>query len=362
MFPIALGCMSMSGMYGASDQNESIATIHAAIDRGVTLLDTGDLYGSGTNEMLIERAIRGCRDEVLLSVKFGALRTPDGGWGRFDGRPAAIRNFLAYTLNRLGTNHIDIYRPSRLDPDVSIEETADAVADLIKAGWARHLGLSGVGVATVRRANAVHPVVDLHIEYSLVSRGPELSILPALRELGIGVAAYGVLSRGLLSGLRPASAGDFRATLPRFRGDNLNHNQRLIDTLSAMAKVRNTTPVRLAVAWVLAQNQSVAPVIGARTRTHLDDLLGALDLELIRPTSGVSPMPFPSRRWPARATTNIRCGCSTASAERRQLATGTRFRDQGSALDDPGRRSGTLRPPVRAAMVVHPATVFGTFH
>lgn len=280
VFPIALGCMGMSGMYGASDENESIATIHAAIDRGVTLLDTGDFYGSGHNEMLIGRAIHGRRDKVLLSVKFGALRTPEGAWGGVDCRPAAIRNFLAYSLKRLGTDHVDIYRPSRLDPSVPIEDTVGAIADLIKAGWVRHLGLSEVGAATVRRAHAVHPVADLQIEYSLISRSPETTIFPALRELGIGVTAYGVLSRGLLSGSRPAGTGDFRAMLPRFHGDNLARNQKLIDALNELAKAKNTTPVQLAIAWVLAQHESIIPVLGARTRSQLDDSLGALDLTL----------------------------------------------------------------------------------
>jgi aryl-alcohol dehydrogenase-like predicted oxidoreductase len=230
--------------------------------------------------MLIGRAIRGRRDKVLLSVKFGALRTPDGGWGGFDGRPAAIRNFLAYTLNRLGTDHIDIYRPSRLDPNVPIEETTGAIADLIKAGWVRHFGLSEVGAETIRRAHAVHPVTDLQIEYSLISRNPEHAIFPALQELGIGVTAYGVLSRGLLSGSQPTGAKDFRSRLPRFQGENLARNQKLIDTLNTLAAEKNITPVQLAIAWVLAQHQSIVPVVGARTRAQLDNSLGALNFTL----------------------------------------------------------------------------------
>lgn len=272
--------MGMSGMYGASDDNESIATIHAAIDRGITLLDTGDFYGSGHNEMLIGRALQGRRDKVLLSVKFGALRAPGGGWGGVDNRPAAIRNFLAYTLTRLGTDHIDIYRPARLDPAVPIEETVGAIADLIQAGWVRHLGLSEVGVDTIRRAHAVHPVADLQIEYSLISRTPETAIFPVLRELGIGITAYGVLSRGLLSGSLPAAANDFRARLPRFSGDNLARNQKLIDALQGLAVEKNATPAQLAIAWVLAQSESIVPVIGARKRTQLADSLAALDLTL----------------------------------------------------------------------------------
>ena len=272
--------MGMSGMYGPSDENESIATIQAAIDRGITLLDTGDFYGSGHNEMLIGRAIAGRRNEVLLSVKFGAMRTPNGGWGGIDNRPAALKNFLAYTLTRLGTDHIDIYRPSRLDPAVPIEDTVGAIADLIKAGYVRYVGLSEIGAGAIRRAHAVHPIIDLQIEYSLVSRGPETSIFPALRELGIGVTAYGVLSRGLLSGSRPAGKGDLRAWLPRFAGENLARNQNLIDALNALATEKGATATQLAIAWVLAQDESIVPVMGARTRTQLDESLGALKLKL----------------------------------------------------------------------------------
>ena len=269
-------------MYGAADESESVATIHAAVERGITLMDTGDFYGAGHNELLIGRALRtlpggsSARDRLLLSVKFGALRTPDGGWGGVDTRPAAIKNFLTYTLTRLGVDHIDIYRPARLDPAVPIEDTAGAIADLIRAGYVRYLGLSEVGADTVRRAHAVHSVADLQIEYSLISRSPERAIFPTLRELGIGVTAYGVLSRGLLSGSRPAARNDFRAHLPRFTGDNLARNQKLIDTLAALATARGATPSQLAIAWVLAQGDDIVPVIGARTRNQLDESLGAL--------------------------------------------------------------------------------------
>jgi aryl-alcohol dehydrogenase-like predicted oxidoreductase len=280
VFPLALGCMGMSGMYGPSDENESIATIHEALDRGVTLLDTGDYYGAGHNELLIGRALRDRRDKALVSVKFGALRSPDGAWIGIDTRPAAVRNFVAYSLTRLGLDHIDIYRPGRLDPAVPIEETIGAIAELVKAGYVRAIGLSEVGPETIRRAHAVHPIADLQIEYSLVSRGPEAKILPLLAELGIGVTAYGVLSRGLLSGSKPAAKGDFRAYLPRFTGDNAQKNADLVATLTRLAAERGTSPARLAIAWVLAKGASIVPVIGARTRKQLEDSLGALELSL----------------------------------------------------------------------------------
>jgi aryl-alcohol dehydrogenase-like predicted oxidoreductase len=205
--------MGMSDLYGPADEGESIATIHAALDAGVTLLDTGDYYGAGHNELLIGRAVRDRRDKALVSVKFGALRGPDGSWLGMDTRPAAVKNFLGYSLRRLGLDHVDIYRPGRLDPNVPIEETVGAIADLVKAGFVRAIGLSEVGPDTIRRAHAVYPITDLQIEYSLISRGPETRIFPLLSELGIGVTAYGVLSRGLLSGSKPRSPRDFRAHL-----------------------------------------------------------------------------------------------------------------------------------------------------
>ena len=280
VFPLALGCMGMSGMYGPTDESESIATIHAALDAGVTLLDTGDYYGAGHNELLIGRALRDRRDKALLSVKFGALRGPDGSWVGMDTRPAAVRNFVAYTLTRLGVDHIDIYRPGRLDPSVAIEDTIGAIADLIRAGYVRAIGLSEVGVDTIRRAHAVHPISDLQIEYSLVSRGPEATIFPFLSELGIGVTAYGVLSRGLLSGSKPKAAGDFRSYLPRFTAANRERNQRLIETLQQLATEKNVTASQLAIAWVLAKGSTIVPVIGARTRTQLAESLGAVHVAL----------------------------------------------------------------------------------
>jgi len=280
VFPLALGCMGMSGMYGPADETESIATIHAAIDRGVTLIDTGDFYGIGHNEMLIGRALKGRREQVLLSVKFGALRGPDGSWVGYDARPAAVKNFLAHSLTRLGSDHIDIYRPARLDPGVPIEETAGAIADMVKAGYVRAMGLSEVGAETVRRAQAVHPVSDLQIEYSLISRGPEARIFPALRELGIGITAYGVLSRGLLSGSAPAGRGDFRAYFPRFAGANLVENRKIVEALGRLAAQRGATASQLAIAWVLAKDPAIVPVVGARTRRQLDESLAALAIGL----------------------------------------------------------------------------------
>ena len=280
VFPLALGCMGMSGMYGASDDNESIATIHAALDAGVTLLDTGDFYGAGHNEMLIGRALKGRRDQALLSVKFGALRSPEGGWGGFDSRPVAVKNFAAYSLKRLGVDHIDIYRPSRLDPNVPIEDTIGAIGDLIRAGYVRFAGLSEVGVDTIRRAHAVQPIADLQIEYAIVSRGPEKAIFPVLEELGIGVTAYGVLSRGLLSGSKPTGGGDIRGYLPRFAGENLSHNEKIVNDLKEVAAEKGLTPAQLAIAWVLAKRRRIVPVIGARTRKQLAESLAALQAKL----------------------------------------------------------------------------------
>jgi aryl-alcohol dehydrogenase-like predicted oxidoreductase len=283
---LGLGCMGMSGMYGPSDDAESISTIHAALDAGITLLDTGDFYGMGHNEMLIGDALRGRRrDDVIVSVKFGAMRTPDGAWGGYDARPAAVRNFAAYSLKRLRLDHIDIYRPARLDPAVPIEETVGAIADLVKAGWVRHVGLSEVGSATIRRAHAVTPIADLQIEYSLLSRGIEADILPTCRDLGIGITAYGVLSRGILGGhmtAEPVAAkpGDFRGRAPRFQGENLRKNLALTEALRAVAKAEGVSVAQIAIAWVLARDPLIVPVVGARTRVRLEEALGALEVTL----------------------------------------------------------------------------------
>jgi aryl-alcohol dehydrogenase-like predicted oxidoreductase len=280
VFPIGLGCMGMSGMYGAADEAESISTIHAAIDVGVNLIDTGDFYGMGHNEMLIGRALKERRNKVLLSVKFGAHRGPDGQWLGYDARPSAVKTWLAYSLTRLGTDHIDIYRPARLDPAVPIEDTIGAIADLVKAGYVRHIALSEVGPETIRRATAVHPITDLQIEYSLISRAPEAKIFPLLEELGIGVTAYGVLSRGLLSSSQVAAGNDFRARLPRFRGENLARNQELVARLKEIAESKGITQSQLAMAWVLAKGESIVPLIGARKRTQLTESLAALEVRL----------------------------------------------------------------------------------
>jgi aryl-alcohol dehydrogenase-like predicted oxidoreductase len=276
---LGLGCMGMSGMYGQADEGESIATIHAALDAGITLLDTGDFYGMGHNELLISRALES-HERPLISVKFGAQRGPDGAWLGYDARPQAVKTALAYSLNRLRVDHIDIYRPARLDPNVPIEETVGAIAELVEAGDVRYIGLSEVGAETIRRAAAVHPICDLQIEYSLISRGIEAAILPTCRELGIGITAYGVLSRGLLSGSTSAGPGDIRGRMPRFREENLRRNQELVDQLRAISEEKGASASQLAIAWVLSRGEDIMPLIGARRRDQLTEALGALELEL----------------------------------------------------------------------------------
>ncbi|MEV7449960.1 aldo/keto reductase [Streptomyces nigra] len=285
---LGLGCMGMSALYGDADRTESIATIHAALDAGVTLLDTGDFYGMGHNELLIGEALRTApaelREKAQVSVKFGALRGPDGEWSGYDGRPAAVKNFAAYSLQRLGVDHIDVYRIARLDPEVPIEETVGAIAELIEKGHVRHVGLSEVGAETIRRAAATAPVTDLQIEYSLISRGIEKEILPTTRELGISITAYGVLSRGLISGHftrdRQLGAHDFRAYSPRFQGDNLRHNLDLVDALRKIAERKGVSVAQIAIAWVLSRGEDIVPLVGARTRERLTESLGALDVTL----------------------------------------------------------------------------------
>ncbi|MDB5414266.1 MAG: aldo/keto reductase [Rubritepida sp.] len=280
---IGLGAMGMSDFYGPADRPESIATIHAAMEAGITLIDTGDFYGSGHNELLIREALAGKpRDKMVISVKFGAMRDPAGGWTGFDASPAGMKNALAYSLQRLGTDYIDIYRPARLDPKVPIEETIGAMAEMVKAGYIRHIGLSEVGAETIRRAHAVHPIADLQIEYSLISRNPERDIMPTLRELGIGMTPYGVLSRGLISGHWDKSSGtaDFRAMSPRFQGENLDRNLALVEKLREVAQRKGVTVAQLAIAWVAAQGADIVPLVGARKRDRLKEALGALDVTL----------------------------------------------------------------------------------
>lgn len=277
---LGLGCMGMSAIYGAADEAESIATIHMAIDHGITLIDTGDFYGMGHNEMLLGRALAGRREQVQISVKFGALRAPSGAWFGYDSRPAAVNNFLAYTLQRLGTDHVDIYRPARLDPAVPIEDTVGALAKLVGEGYVRNIGLSEVSGETARRAQAVHPISDVQLEYSVVSRGIEARILPSLRDLGIGVTAYGVLSRGLLSGSRPRGGADIRNRMPRFAAGNYEENQKFIAALQAMAGARGVTSSQLAIAWVRSRGADIVPLVGARTRQQLKEALAGFELKL----------------------------------------------------------------------------------
>ena len=282
---LGLGCLGMSDFYGPADTAESVATIHAALDAGVTLLDSGDYYGSGRNELLLRDALYGRRrDQALVSIKFGALRDPSGAWLGFDARPAAVKNFLAHSLHRLGVSYIDIYRPGRLDPSVPIEETIGAIGDMVKAGYVRYVGLSEVGAATLRRAHATHPISDLQIEYSLISRGIEREILPAARELGVGITAYGVLSRGLLSGhwsaTRELGPNDIRRHMPRFQDDNVARNLEIVEALRGVAEAKGATVAQAAIAWVHSRGDDIVPLVGARTRARLAEALGALDLTL----------------------------------------------------------------------------------
>lgn len=313
-----LGCMGMSGMYGPADRAESIATIHAALDRGITLLDTGDFYGMGHNEALLAEALKGVpRARYRLSVKFGALRGPDGSWLGFDARPAAVKSALAYSLTRLGVDHIDIYRPARLDRSVPIEETVGAIAEMVKAGYVREIGLSEVGAETIRRAAATHPICDLQIEYSLLARGVEAAILPVLRECGIGMTAYGVLARGLIGGhmqAGPAAAGDWRAHSPRFQPGNVEKNLALAETLRGLAEARGVSTAQLAIAWVAAQARvhgvDIMPLIGARTRARLTEALGAAEIALTAEECAAIAAAVPAEaaageRYPAQAMADL---------------------------------------------------------
>jgi aryl-alcohol dehydrogenase-like predicted oxidoreductase len=277
----------MSNRTGAADEAESVATIRAALDAGVTLLDTGDFYGTGHNEELIGRALSsGGRENAVLSVKFGALMDPGGGFVGMDGRPQAVKNYLTYSLRRLGADHVDIYRPGRLDPTVPIEDTIGAIAEMVRAGHVRSIGLSEVGSETIRRAHAVHPIADLQVEYSLFSRGIEGGVLDTCRELGIAVTAYGVLSYGLLSGnwsRQAPSQTDLRAIMPRFQDGNVETNLKLVQALHEIAEARGATAAQLAIAWVLAQGRElgdIVAVVGSRTRQQLVEALRAAGLAL----------------------------------------------------------------------------------
>jgi aryl-alcohol dehydrogenase-like predicted oxidoreductase len=281
---LGLGCMGMSDMYGPADRTESIATIHAALEAGVSLIDTGDFYGMGHNEMLIAEALAGGRrDGAVISVKFGALREPSGAWVGYDARQAAVKTFASYSLKRLGTDYIDIYRPARLDPNVPIEDTIGAISDMVKAGHVRHIGLSEVGSQTIRRAHAVHPIADLQIEYSLLSRGIESGILQTCRELGIAITAYGVLSRGLISGHWSKDRRverDFRESSPRFQGENLDRNLALVEALRTIAADKGVSVAQIAIAWVASRGEDIVPLIGARRRDRLAEALDAMAVEL----------------------------------------------------------------------------------
>ena len=281
---IGLGTMGMSDVYGRVDRAEAIATIHAAVDAGINLIDTGDFYANGLNELLVGEALRGRRDKVLLSVKFGGMRDPKGNFLGYDARPAAVKNFLAYSLHRLGVDHIDIYRPARLDPNVPIEETVGAIADMVKAGYVRYIGLSEIGVATLERAAKVHPISDLQIEYSLLARNIEHAILPACRKHGVAITAYGVLTRGLLSGRwspeEAKATNDSRQHHPRFAGENLQRNLALIEALRAVAAGHAMSSSQAAIAWVLSRGEDIVPVLGCRTRAQLTEALATFDFDL----------------------------------------------------------------------------------
>jgi aryl-alcohol dehydrogenase-like predicted oxidoreductase len=279
---VGLGLMAMSGVYGPADEAESIATIRAALDAGVTLLDTGDFYGMGHNELLLRDALRGVdRSGVFIQVKFGAQRDPGGGFVGYDASPAAVKTALAYSLTRLGTDYVDLYQPARLDPRVPIEDTVGAIAELIQAGHVRYAGLSEMSADTIRRASAAHRISGLQIEYSLMSRGIEASVLPAVRELGISVTAYGILSRGLLgAGARDIGAGDPRSRFPRFQGENLRQNLGLLAAVEQVAAQTGATVAQLAFAWALSRGADIIPLIGTKRRDRLAEALGALELRL----------------------------------------------------------------------------------
>lgn len=280
---LGLGCMGMSGGYGPADDRESIATIHAALDAGITMLDTADVYGMGQNEMLLREALRGRRERAFIAVRFGALRAPDGKWLGLNATPDAVKTFLGYSLRRLGTDYVDLYQPARVDPAVPIEDTIGAIAEMVRAGYVRHIGITEASAATIRRAHAIHPLVSLQIEYSLFSRGIEAEILAALRELGMSLVAYGVLSRGLISDRAKDETmppGEIRSRMPRFAGANYARNLALVEALRAIARDKGASVAQLAIAWVRAQGDDVIPLVGARRRSQLAEAIGACDVAL----------------------------------------------------------------------------------
>jgi aryl-alcohol dehydrogenase-like predicted oxidoreductase len=281
---MGLGCMGMSEFYGPGDDRESIAVIHRAIELGVTLVDTADVYGPFTNEALVGRAIRDRRDKVVLATKFGNLRGPDRSWAGINGRPEYVRQACDASLERLGVDHIDLYYQHRVDPTVPIEETVGAMAELVGAGKVRYLGLSEAGAATIRRAQAVHPIAALQTEYSLWTRDVEDQILPTVRELGIGLVAYSPLGRGFLTGrfraVQDLSEGDYRLFHPRFQAGNLEKNLRLLDRVTAKARERGVTPAQLALAWVMARGRDVVPIPGTKRLKYLEENVAAAGVRL----------------------------------------------------------------------------------